>query len=76
MMCPFAHAGLPSGVSPQARRAAPPPVPNFTANDQKRIVTPSDAVALGADYLVIGRPITGAEDPAEAAMRITDELGT
>jgi orotidine-5'-phosphate decarboxylase len=46
------------------------------ANDQKRIVTPSDAVALGADYLVIGRPITGAEDPAEAAMRITDELGT
>ena len=46
------------------------------ANDQKRIVTPSDAVALGADYLVIGRPITAAEDPAEAAMRITDELGT
>jgi orotidine-5'-phosphate decarboxylase len=44
------------------------------ANDQKRIVTPSDAVALGADYLVIGRPITGADDPADAAKRIADEL--
>ena len=45
------------------------------ANDQKRIVTPSQAVALGADYLVIGRPITGANDPADAAKRIADELG-
>lgn len=44
------------------------------ANDQKRIVTPSDAVGLGADYLVIGRPITGAGDPADAAKRIADEL--
>jgi orotidine-5'-phosphate decarboxylase len=44
------------------------------ANDQKRIVTPSQAVALGADYLVIGRPITGADDPAIAARRIADEL--
>lgn len=44
------------------------------ANDQKRIVTPSQAVALGADYLVIGRSITGADDPAIAARRIADEL--
>ena len=44
------------------------------ADDQKRIVTPAQAVAKGADYLVIGRPITGAADPADAARRIADEL--
>ena len=44
------------------------------ADDQKRITTPADALALGADYLVIGRPITGADDPADAAKRIAAEL--
>jgi orotidine-5'-phosphate decarboxylase len=44
------------------------------ADDQKRIVTPARAVAMGADDLVIGRPITGADDPAEAARRIAAEL--
>lgn len=42
--------------------------------DQKRVVTPAEAVHLGADYLVIGRPITGADNPADAARRIADEL--
>jgi orotidine-5'-phosphate decarboxylase len=42
--------------------------------DQKRVVTPRDAVSLGADYLVIGRPITQSDDPIEAAGRIADEL--
>jgi len=44
------------------------------AGDQKRITTPADAAAAGADVLVIGRPITGAEKPAEAAQRIAAEL--
>lgn len=43
-------------------------------NDQKRITTPSKAIALGADYIVIGRPITGAADPVEAAHKIIQEL--
>ncbi|HEX3011541.1 MAG TPA: orotidine-5'-phosphate decarboxylase [Syntrophomonadaceae bacterium] len=44
------------------------------ANDQKRITTPRDALDMGADYMVIGRPITKAEDPVSAAKRIIKEL--
>jgi len=43
-------------------------------DDQKRIVTPAAAVAAGADILVVGRPITRADDPAAAARRILAEL--
>lgn len=46
-----------------------------SADDQRRIVTPKEALDLGADYLVIGRPITGAEDPGAAAARIAEEIG-
>ena len=43
-------------------------------NDQKRVMTPGDAVKAGADYLVIGRPLTGAENPAAAAQKISEEI--
>jgi len=43
--------------------------------DQKRAMTPRDAVAAGADYLVIGRPVTGADDPVQAVERIVAEIG-
>lgn len=42
--------------------------------DQKRIATPSEAIAAGANYLVVGRPITQAADPAAAAKAILDEI--
>ncbi|WP_417819186.1 orotidine-5'-phosphate decarboxylase [Terasakiella sp.] len=42
--------------------------------DQKRVMTPRDAVIAGADILVIGRPITQADDPVEAAQKIAHEL--
>lgn len=45
-----------------------------SADDQRRVVTPRDAIDLGADYLVIGRPITGHKDPTEAARLIAEEL--
>ncbi len=42
--------------------------------DQKRVMTPDEAVNLGADFLVIGRPITQAENPADAARAIAEEI--
>jgi orotidine-5'-phosphate decarboxylase len=44
------------------------------AGDQKRVATPGQAVADGADYLVVGRPITGASDPRAAADAIVEEM--
>ena len=43
-------------------------------DDQKRIVTPKIAVERGADYIVIGRPIRDAQDPADAAKRVAEEV--
>jgi orotidine-5'-phosphate decarboxylase len=45
-----------------------------SAGDQKRVTTPSDAIAAGADYLVVGRPVSEAQDPREAALAITAEI--
>jgi orotidine-5'-phosphate decarboxylase len=45
------------------------------AGDQKRIMTPAAAIAAGADYLVVGRPIIAAADPKAAARAIIDEIG-
>ena len=45
-----------------------------TADDQRRIVTPADAMALGSDYLVIGRPITQSADPLATLLEINQSL--
>ena len=44
------------------------------AGDQKRITTPERARELGADYIVVGRPVTQAADPAEAYQRCRKEF--
>ncbi len=43
-------------------------------NDQKRLATPADAIRNGASYLVVGRPITQAADPAAAAQAVLEEM--
>jgi orotidine-5'-phosphate decarboxylase len=48
--------------------------PGSAPGDQSRVVTPVDAVANGANYLVIGRPITQASNPQEALRSINDSL--
>ena len=48
--------------------------PPMRPDDQARVVTPREAVRLGADYLVIGRPITGSPDPAATLESIRDSL--
>lgn len=45
-------------------------------NDQKRIVTPAQALKDGADFLVIGRPITGASDRKSAAQKVLEEMSS
>jgi orotidine-5'-phosphate decarboxylase len=43
--------------------------------DQKRVMTPKDAIAAGADYLVVGRQVTRAKDPRAEVARILEEIG-
>ena len=45
-----------------------------SADEQKRAMTPADAIRAGADYLVVGRPITQAPAPRDAALKIVEEM--
>jgi orotidine-5'-phosphate decarboxylase len=47
-----------------------------TTGDQKRVLTPAEAVAAGANYIVVGRPIVDAKQPADAAQRIAAEIAS
>ncbi len=49
-------------------------LPDDAKGDQARVVTPADAMAMGSDYLVIGRTITRAEDPVAALKRIQAQI--
>lgn len=49
-------------------------LPGGEAGDQKRVVTPSEAMSRGADYIVVGRPVTRAKDPVAAAREFAEEM--
>jgi orotidine-5'-phosphate decarboxylase len=49
-------------------------LPEDSVGDQKRVVTPFEAVRAGANYIVVGRPITKASDPVAAARKFAAEM--
>ncbi|WP_026345257.1 orotidine-5'-phosphate decarboxylase [Novispirillum itersonii] len=68
-------AMLREACGPNFRLIVPGVRPAWSAtNDQKRIMTPADALQAGADMLVVGRPITAAVDPVAAAHRVAQEI--
>lgn len=72
---PLEAAAIRQQCGPEFVIVTPGVRPRWAATgDQRRVTTPAEAVANGADYLVIGRPITAADDPAAAARRILEEL--
>ena len=56
--------------SPDTTTPFAPAVTASNGHDQVRILTPEEAIERGADYLVVGRPITGSSDPAGVARAI------
>jgi orotidine-5'-phosphate decarboxylase len=68
-------AALRADCGPDFKLVVPGIRPSWAASqDQKRIMGPADAVSQGADFLVVGRPITGAPDPRAAARSIAQEI--
>ena len=62
-------------VAPELLRVVPGiRLPGDSPHDQRRVATPSEAMAAGADLLVVGRSVTGAEDPLGAAERLHRSL--
>lgn len=61
-------------VAPELVRCTPGIRPVASADDQSRTATPAEAVARGADLVVVGRPITAASDPVVAARAIREEI--
>ncbi|TPW35614.1 orotidine-5'-phosphate decarboxylase [Oecophyllibacter saccharovorans] len=68
---------LREALGPQVELVVPGIRPaGSVANDQKRVMTPAQAARAGASWIVVGRPITQAEDPARAATLIQEELAS
>jgi orotidine-5'-phosphate decarboxylase len=74
---PFEVQTLRAEFGAKTKIVTPGVRPNWAAaGDQKRFMTPRDAIAAGADYLVIGRPITMHKNPREAVAKILAEIGS
>lgn len=74
---PAEAAAIRAAVGPDMLIVTPGIRPAGTAaGDQKRIATPADAIRAGADYLVVGRAITAADDPAATAEAVVAEVAS
>jgi orotidine-5'-phosphate decarboxylase len=72
---PHEVAALRRATGPDFVLMVPGVRPNWSgADDQKRVMTPAEAMRAGATHLVVGRPIMKAAEPAEAARRIAQEI--
>jgi len=75
IVCSALEAGRLREAMPELLRVTPGIRPaQYAEDDQRRIMTPAAALAAGSDFLVVGRPITAAEDPAQALSQILSEL--
>jgi orotidine-5'-phosphate decarboxylase len=76
LVCSAQEAPALKAAQPQLQLVTPGIRPAGSAtDDQKRILTPQQAMQAGSDYLVIGRPISQAADPAQALAAVLAELG-
>lgn len=72
---PLEVGSIRAACGPDFKIVTPGVRPAFAASDdQKRIMTPGEAISVGADYLVIGRPISAAPEPLAATELILDEI--
>jgi orotidine-5'-phosphate decarboxylase len=76
MICsPLETAAIRAECGSEFELVTPGIRPQWTPrHDQKRVTTPGEAVSGGADYIVVGRAITQADDPVSAAKRIAEEI--
>ena len=75
LICSAKELGVTAEVAPSLLRVTPGIRPaGVSADDQKRVATPQEAIQRGADYLVIGRAITRAADPRAVAEAILDSI--
>ncbi len=75
IVCSALEASRLREAVPELRRVTPGIRPaQYAEDDQRRIMTPAAALAAGSDFLVVGRPITAAEYPAQALSQILSEL--
>ena len=74
VVCSPQELNVVAQAAPGLKRVTPGIRPVDLGDDQTRTATPLDAIERGADLLVIGRPITQAQDPAEAAAKILADI--